>query len=151
MAGDPLAPAGFLSKAFRQGTNATQALNSFRDAGGSIKTQTWYRLAGEVRSALTNRDVVGGLRPDRLPTDDAFTQWSAGRAGTRMYQVDVLVRNKQFDTVYRAPFSFVTDKVITPQRAVAQAIALYAAHAEKYDEVVHGGVVTGLYEMGATE
>lgn len=146
---DPLAPAGFIAQMLKNGESATSALRIFRDEGGAIRTQTWYRLAGEVRAALDNLHIVAGLDPSLAVSVDRFTPWSAGQAGQYMYQVDVLQHDSEFDVITRAPYSFTTDQIITPQLAIDEAMAVYSIDTPSAEgQTVVGGVLTGLYQMG---
>lgn len=145
---DPGGPAGLLLNALSEGLSATKALSNFREAGGSIRTQTWYKLAGEVRAAVANRDVVTGLDPTLLPRDEHFTPWSAGSEGQFLYQVEVPYRDVESGEVFRAPYSVITNRVLSPQDAIDEALDVYADNAEKYGQKILGGILVGLYAMG---
>lgn len=144
-------PAGLIAAAIRAGTSATKALGEFRGAGGSIRTQSWYRAFGEVRAAIGRHEAISGLDPSLPPDPGMFSQWSAGRPGTFAYQVDVLVRDKGSGVVYRTAYTYLTDQLVPLQSAIDEAIATYTAGAEtsgSWDgQQIIGAVPAGLYEM----
>lgn len=141
----PGSPAGFIANLVRQGFRPTEGLRMWREAGGSIRTQTWFRLFGEIRASIGRLEEFMSLPPDIPPSDDHFVPWSAGRPGLRAYQVDVWVRERETGAVMATPFTLVSDEVLSPSEAIDQAIDLYSDHAEKYNQQILGASLTGLF------
>lgn len=145
---EPSTPAGFLAQLLGAGMSTTAALGAFREAGGSIRTATWYQMAGEVKTALNARDVTAAFDPTSIPNVDMLIPWSAGKPGQYLYNFDIIVTNPEADLAYRVPFSFTTTNLFSPDDIMNAGLDSYSAAADSYGEVVHGAVFTGVYAMG---
>lgn len=149
--GIPLNPAGFLRAAMAEGRSSTNALNAFREAGGDVRTSSWYRMAGEVRDSLSRAGELASLAQDALPGPEMIGEWSAGRAGTYAAQVHIHVRDADSDAMYSVPFTFTSENLFTPAEAEAAAIEAWtegAADNEEYGpQQILGATTVNYYQM----
>ena len=146
--GNPLTPGGFIALAQEAGLSATTALNEARAAGVEIRTQTWYRLWGEVENAIAGIDRISGLDPTLLPSADAFADWSVGRPGQTLYQVDVITRDIESGGITFRPWSVVSDRILTPLEAMQQAEDELSDNADAYGEAIMGSMMRQMYRLG---
>ena len=109
--------------AIREGANATDALRAFRAAGGSVRTQTWYRLYGQAQleGAMSGREASAGLA--RVPVSNEIQTRSVPRATGYMQRVTVFGRTDQGDIVTRE-VSLRSSRLVSRANAVAKALAL---------------------------
>lgn len=141
-------PFPFVSIAVREGLSATAALEQFREAGGRIRTQTWYAAYSQARLAaadfeaelgrpLNRRPVVGEIRPFQTVRQTGFIQ-----------QVTVFQRDRATGVIIEKDFSIRAPGVVSRRSAVQTAIDTLSDFADEYDMQVLGGLYTGTYELG---
>ena len=86
-------PRSLIHKLAESGASASGALSEFRAAGGKMRTQSWYRMWGEVE----NERSLGGIetgRPLHLrPTQDEIIPMTTKRASGYMQRVNVVTRD----------------------------------------------------------
>lgn len=133
--------------ALKEGRSATSGLAAYRAAGGNVRTQTWYRLHGEVQSALAGRIGEASAPLDRAPGGDETTKWTTRNAGGFLQQVEVLVRDRATGEVMAKPFSVTGEAMLTRGEAISQALDAYMDNADEYEEQVLGAVHVGAYEL----
>lgn len=141
-------PAGYISGLIGEGTGSTEGLADFRDAGGAIRTQTWYRLWGEVTDSLARSGVAGQLDPDQLPDPAAYGTWTMGPGGQYATQVQVYFRDVDTGLVGTSFYTYVTDDPHTPGEAEAAAFDEYSDpdNATNYDQSVLGTSTVNVYQ-----
>jgi hypothetical protein len=112
--------------AMREGVNASQALKAFRAAGGSVRTQTWYRLYGQAQleGALTSREAGAPL--NRVPTASEVQPASVPRARGFMQRVTVYGRTEEGHIITR-DVSLRSGKLVSRGNAINKALALVQA------------------------
>lgn len=147
MANDDPHPLSAVISSINAGLSATAGLRAYREAGGSVRTATWYRLHGEVQAAFSNTLSEAGRPGNRFPTEDELTPWSTVDATGYLQQVEVALRDRTTGEVYFKPFSVTGDVLLTRNAAVEEAIASYQEGADEYDEQVLGAVHVGAYEL----
>lgn len=144
-------PAGFIAEMLGQGMSATAGLNTYREAGAGMRTQTWYRLWGEVEAATMNRETVLGADLFNLPRDEQYTEWSAGTFPGYAANVSVQVRDQATDDVFNIFYTHVSRYPFTPQEAIDAAMSTFGDEAGEEGsfptDVLLGGVITGLFKM----
>lgn len=149
---DPLAPAGFLAQALKNLVSSTEALRMYREGGGHIQTQRWYRLAGEVRAALDNRSITAFLDPSLVPSADRWTAWTMKKPGLYYYQIDVLQWHDPLQQYVTSPFTVAFLDPLPPEQAIDEALAVYDVEGQSSEGMrVVGGVLTGLYQSVAKQ
>jgi hypothetical protein len=123
----------YMPQLMAQGFGPSEALGLFRDAGGAVRTQTWYQAWGELaadyagRSTWQTADLAQPVIPSELPT------WAAGREGQFGYKVGAVVRDRTTGlTDIRTHLVFSTE-ALAPQAAVDSMIQTYE------DEQTAGG------------
>ena len=133
--------------ALNEGKSATAGLAAYRAAGGEVRTQTWYRLHGEVQSALAGRISEASAPLNRRPTGDEVTTWTTRNAAGYLQQIEVLVRDRQTGEVMAKPYSVTGDTMRSRGAAISEALDAYMGNADQYEEQVLGAVHVGAYEL----
>lgn len=128
MAGSNI-PRASVQAAIREGANASDALRAYRAAGGSVRTQTWYRLYGQVQleGVMAGREAGASLRA--RPTAGEIQQATSVRARGYMQRVTVLGRDSEGNIISRET-SFRSDNLVSRQNAINKALALVQAGIE---------------------
>lgn len=98
-------------------------LSAFREAGGAIRTQSFYQLVGEVSAASAIANRVPEIALDALPPAEAIATWSGGRPGSYLYRVRVYYRESEGGVlgVQSTTLNVQTSELVTPADAVAMA------------------------------
>jgi hypothetical protein len=140
-------PAGFIVGAINEGQSATAALNAFREAGGEMRTQTWYQMFGQVTDAIARSPLAGSLDPYSLPDPGAYATWAMGPGGEYATQVDLFFRDLDTGLVGSIPYTYVTSDPHTPEEAIAEAMGDFGESdtQAQYDQVMLGGTVRNVY------
>lgn len=148
--GGPGNIAGFIGQLIGEGESATSGLDRFREAGGRVRTQTWYRAWAETESVVTHRGDWASMDPGVRPRGDQISDWSAGRAGTYATQVQVLIRDAD-GFVSSRNFTHLDDRRHAPQEAIDDAVDTFDSATDEQGsgagEHVIGAVVTGVFRM----
>lgn len=110
-------PSGYIVGAINEGTSATSALNAYRGDGGSIRTQTWYRLFGEVSNALASEPAAAALDPYQLPSASDYAQWSMGPGGEYVTSVRVFFKDQDTGLIGSKLYDYKTAEPHTPFEA----------------------------------
>ena len=141
-------PAGFAAEQIRSGTSANAALNAYRQAGGAIRRQTWFRLYAQTADTLARSAEASSLEPGAIPNAEQYGTWSMGPGGQYATQVNILFRDRDSGVVGTAPYTYVSNDPHTPDEAIAAGIDLYTDDeaAQKYDQQILGGVATGIWQ-----
>lgn len=130
----------------REGMSPTAALQAFRDAGGSVRTQTWYRAWGEVQRDYSERGYWGSADLSQPVSPSELPDWHAGREGSIGFRVGVAVRDQATGLVDTRTHFMFSDEPIAPQDAVDQMIQTYQDNA---DVTEYGGVLVQAYFIQA--
>ena len=135
------------------GQSASAGLAAYRAAGGEVRTQTWYRLHGEVQASLAGRIQEAAAPLNRRPTGEEVQTMSTTSAKGYLQQIEVLVRNRGTGEVEAKPFSVTGDQLISRGNAISQALDAFAGGVEEgsFEEQVLGAVHVGAYQMVPSE
>ena len=140
--------AGYISGFQQEGRSATSALGTFRDLGGSVRTQTWYRAWGEVEAAAAAAGPVSALDPSAVPTLGQYTPWAAGREGLLSHDVTVFFRDQDGE-VASMQWSVLSSTPLAPADAVASAMDDFAESTRTTEtgrgQTLVGAILSGLY------
>lgn len=141
-------PAGFAAYYQRIGASANEALSDFRDSGGEMQTQRWYRLYGQVGDSLARNDEAYAIAPDTLPTAEQYGEWEAGNGGQYATQVSVTFRDIDSGVFGVAQYTHITDEPHTPEEAMQAGIDLYANEdaAGRYEQEIMGAFATNVWQ-----
>jgi hypothetical protein len=137
-------------RSIRDGLSATEGLRQFRDAGGAIRTDTWYKLRAEAGAAIAARGSELAANLDAIPSGNEVTLFSTTNARGVLQQVEVTYRIKGTDVIATRPFSVTGVDFVSRQAAIETALQTMAqAQAEdKYaDQVILGAAYVGSYRM----
>lgn len=147
-------PAGFVAQGVSQGLSGRQIISLLRDNGVRIANQTAYRLIGEVREAIANRETIQGLPTDRLPTGGEYAWWVTNRRGFST-QVLVLTRDRATGLIGSTVSSYTTRDAHTIDEALQNKLAdwedLTGAEGEYEDQQLLGMLPWNIFQMGPEE
>ena len=114
-------PAGeAIQGAIRQGRNATESLNAWRERGGSIRTQTWYRVWGQIENEQLQAIPEAAERPTRRPTADQIQERASRRPGAYHQDVTLIVQDRHGNVELRN-VHLRTDRLLSRREAVRRA------------------------------
>jgi len=82
-------PYSWLESALSKGLSPTAALNTFRAAGYTTTTQTWYRLAGVARRALAGQEDIRAAPRSRRPVASELLPRRSGQTRRYLYNAQV--------------------------------------------------------------
>jgi len=140
-------PSGFIKGLIDEGEGPTSGLQIFRDAGGEIRTQTWFQLYGEVNEALITSGEASALDPYQLPDPAGYSEWKMGRGGQFATQVKVFFTDRDTGVVGTTNYTYITDQAHTPGEAEAAAFDEYADadNENEYGQTVQGTMTTNVF------
>jgi hypothetical protein len=140
-------PAQYALASILQGQSANQGLTAYRESGGHIANQTWYRLRGELEATIAAREGVYNEPQHLRPVAAEIQAWSTPKAKGYVQQVEVLVRERETGTVISVPYSAMSSILRSRQAIVREALSVYSdTNAEKYNQQILGAVYTGTYQ-----
>lgn len=147
MASGPGYPIWAVLGAQNEGLSASAGLGAYRDAGGEVRTQSWYRLWGEARAAVADKLDEATAPLNRRPSAHEVQEWTTTNATGFLQQVEVFVRDRITGEVVAKPFSVTGEHLISRGNAISQALDHFSENQEDYDETVLGAVHVGAYQM----
>jgi hypothetical protein len=148
MATDNLWPAQWALLAVNEGWSANQGLSEFRQAGGHIANQTWYRTYAEIAASISLREGIYNEPVNRIPVADEIKQWTTKGARGYAQQVEVLVRDKVTGEIISIPFSLTGTQLRSRNTVIRQALDTYDPGGKSGEgQVMLGAVYTGTYRM----
>lgn len=140
-------PRSVARSAIIAGLGPTDALTSFRQAGGRIRTESWYRLYGQERAGFGAKIREQTLPTNRRPASNEVQRYSSRTATGYMQQVELTVRDRRSHLTLTKRFTYRTDTLVTRNRAVTAAIDTYAGASDAYEEDILGAAYTGTFEL----
>lgn len=139
--------------AIREGRNATDALRMFRALGGSVRTQTWYRLYGQAQMEGIQGAHELEAPLHRIPETQDIQQMTTRRSRGFMQRVVVMGRDSH-GLVVSKDVSLRTDKLVSRKTAVNRAVELLTTHGGNFPNAqdsepmtVVAGFYQGTYEL----
>lgn len=147
MPASELNPVQWALNAVEEGLSARAGLTRFREAGGHVANETWYRLTGEVQAMLASREGIYNEPVHLIPTAEEIQRWTTQTAHGYIQQVEILVRDRETGEVFSAPFSG-TGRTLRSRRSVLdEALSVYSDdNAKRYNQQILGAVYTGTYQ-----
>ena len=144
-------PAGVVARGVTEGMSGRQIISALRDAGMGIRDSVVYRMVGEVRAAIANREHVATLPTDQLPDATDYAQWTTNRSGYST-QLLVFTRDRETGLIGSTVSSYTTADPHTIDEAIAAKQSdwedLTATGSEYEDEQYLGVVPFNLFVMG---
>lgn len=137
----------YMAALIREGLSATGGLRAYREAGGTIRTQNWYRAWGEVQASIGRAGMVAEAPLGRRPLAAEVSTWETRRRSGYVFQVEAQLRQVGTSEVFTTYTSFRTDRLTTYGEALDAALGAFADQMAEYGEQVMGGVVTGVYAL----
>ena len=99
MAPDRVGPIPYIFNAIREGKNATQALNEYRELGGAIRTQRFYHAFGEVFAELAVESGLLAQPSSQVPSGEFIVDRGSNRPGQYLARGGVLVSARTVDPI----------------------------------------------------
>jgi len=148
MPADDYTAAQWALLAIEEGWSATAGLNRFRAEGGHIANATWYKLTGELRANIGDRERVMNAPMNRIPTADEIKDWTTKSAKGYVQQVEVLIRDKTTGEVISVAYSRMGKTLISRNGVIKEALDTYGGeNAKRYPwQRILGAVYTGTYQ-----
>jgi hypothetical protein len=146
-------PRGLIQKLAEGGENATKALGEFRAAGGHIRTQTWYRMWGEIVNEKSLEQIELGAPLHLRPTVDQLIPMTTVRARGFAQRSQIFGRNSAGE-VFTKTIDVRTDTLVSRRNAIHKAIGIAegiaadaAPDSGSVMTTVIGGVYGGTFEL----
>lgn len=116
-AGD-VGPLGFIQAAIAEGRTSTASLQAYRDAGGAIRTQRWYRAWGELGAEISRVPMVQAAPINRQPTGEEISR-VAGKGPPRfVFYGGVQVVERETGLVQTLPAAVRSTRLLTYMEAI---------------------------------
>lgn len=133
--------------AIQEGLSATAGLAQFRQIGGRVANETWYRLTAELQTTLANREGIYNEPVNRIPTAQEVQRWTTQKARGYIQQVEILARDKVTGEIISIPYSATGRTLRSRNAVIKEALSVYGdEQARKYDQQILGAVYSGTYE-----
>jgi len=97
MAPDRVGPISFIFNAIKEGLNATDALNAYREAGGAIRSQRFYHAYGEVNAELAVESNLQSQPANQVPSGEFIVDRGSSRPGAYLARGGVLTSIRTVD------------------------------------------------------
>lgn len=126
---------------------SSQALAEFRAAGGKMRTQTWYRMWGEVENERSLSGIETGRPLHLKPTQDEVIPMTTRRASGYMQRVQVVTRDSE-GTLATKTIDVRSKDLISRKNAIGRAEKIVEGITTSQDkgaEQYYHAVVTAFY------
>lgn len=140
--------AGWMRDSILEGENATNALDTFREMGGAVRTEWWYQMYGEVYNSMASAPAVAALDPDVLPNAGDYGVWEAGQGGRYATQVVQFLRDLETGEIITSQYTHMTVEphTIDEAQAAAQTDFGNVDTLNAYGQAWMGALATGLWQ-----
>ena len=108
-----------IQAAIAQGRSATSTLNEWRARGGAIRTQTWYRVWGQIVNEQLQAIPEAAERPDRRPLGPTIQERTSKRPGAYHQEVVLIVQDAHGNVELRN-VKLRTDQLVSRRNAIRQ-------------------------------
>jgi hypothetical protein len=122
MPGEPY-PRSLIHRLVESGNTSSGTLREFREAGGKIRTQTWYRLWGEVENERSLSGIETGKPLHLKPVGEDILQMTTRRARGFMQRVQVIGRTIQGDVVTKT-IDIRSPDLVSRKNAIGKAMGI---------------------------
>lgn len=146
-------PRGLIQRLAEAGESSSRSLSEYRAAGGRIRTQTWYRMWGEIENERSLAGIEEGQPLHLKPTGDEIMQMTTRRASGYMQRVQVFGRTAQGDVMTKT-IDLRTGDLVSRRNAIGKAMGVVEGiESESGRETgsvpvaVVGAVYGGTYEL----
>lgn len=83
---DRIGPIPFIYNAISEGLTATQALNTYRELGGAIRTQRFYHAFSEIAAEVAVTPSLQATPSEQPLSADVITQIGSNRPGGYLFR-----------------------------------------------------------------
>jgi len=143
---EPVDPTGAALGAILAGMSARGGLRAFREAGGRIAGQTWFRLTGELQAMLARREGIYDEPLHNKPHAGEVEVWEKYTGKGYIQQVEVIVRDRDTNELISIPFSHVTRQLATRKDVIKSALQTITPEGTDGErQQILGAVYTGTY------
>ena len=142
-----IGPLGIIERLVKEGTNATQGLQQYRQAGGRIRDSRWFQAFGELQAELSRKDMVRAAPINRLPTGEEISKITAKKHGAYVYRGAVMVVERDTDQIVSLPASVRSRKLITYKTAISMMQTQITDTGSPPGMTVIGAYVSGVREL----
>jgi hypothetical protein len=111
-------PAGIVARGVTSGLSGRQIITELQQAGLGVRTSVVYRMIGEVRAAIANREGVAAMDTSLMPRADQYAPWQTARTGYST-QLLVVTRDRETGAIGTSVSSYITADPHTPDEAIA--------------------------------
>lgn len=118
----PGSPVTWASAYASMGHSATSALRDFREAGGHVRTQTWYQVYGQVSATIEHRAGLAALADEAHPDAKDVGTWKAGREGIHYHQAEVYIRRQGGSDIETFYYTAISDRLRTKGAVLDEAM-----------------------------
>ncbi len=133
--------------AIQEGLSARAGLAAFRQLGGHVANETWYKVTAELQANLASREGIYDEPVNRIPVASEIQRWTTQKAKGYIQQVEVMVRDKATGEIISIPYSLTGRKLVSRASAIKAALGVYGGdQARKYEQQLLGAVYSGTYE-----
>lgn len=147
MAGPVPTPARLaIARALHNGQSATSALRDFRKSGGSMRTQTFYRLYGQAQVEGIHRYDEASRPLNRTPTPDEIQTMTVRRGGGFLHKVVVMTKDASGQIISRT-LNITRKTPMTRGNAIRKAMSIVADNRDSYGLEPVAAFHTGVFEM----
>ena len=106
-----------IQAAISQGATATASLAEWRSRGGAIRTQTWYRIWGQIENEQLQAIPEASRPVSRRPTADEIQTRTSKRPGAYHQEVTLIVQDSHGNVELRN-VKLRTDQLLSRRGAV---------------------------------
>ncbi|SRR5713101_1773499 len=132
--------------AIQEGRTARQGLNDFRQAGGHVANDTWYRVTAELQANLANREGIYNEPVNRIPTASEIQHWTTQKAKGYVQQVEVIARDRTTGEILSLPYSLTGKTLRSRNYAINQALSIYKQDTPSGEnQQILGAIYSGTY------
>ena len=142
-----MGPLGLIQSLIGQGVSATEGLRQYRQEGGAIRTQRWYRAFGEMQAEIATRERVMAAPVRSVPSGAEIVRVESARPGAYLYRGGVMAFDRSTGEVEIRPASIRSRTLMRYDEAMAAMAEQLEAHAETYGISVVGSFVTAVREL----
>lgn len=144
---DRVGPLGLIQSYIGQGISATEGLRQYREAGGQIRDQRWYRAWGEMSAEIATRDSVMAAPLNRAPRPEERVQVQSNKPGGYLYRGGVVAFDIESGDIQLKAGSVRSQTLMTYAQAQEAIFDQLANNAAQYGLSVIGSFITAVREL----
>lgn len=132
----------------KQGMSGRAGLSAYRESGGRVANQTWFRMVGEARAMLAQRGDEISRPLNRRPTGEEIVTWHTRKKSGFIQQVEVMARDRETGAIIALPYSVKSQTLMSRQRAIDEALSAFTPEGTDGEkQQILGAIHTGTYQM----